>query len=53
MLAEGDEVRELAARSKLTVPVLAINALGSFTRDTVTQVAQDVTTVKLDGRATS
>ena len=49
MLAEGDEIKELVARGKLTMPVLAVDALADFTRATMAQVAQDVTTVKLDG----
>jgi pimeloyl-ACP methyl ester carboxylesterase len=50
MLTEGDEIKELVARGRLTMPVLAIDAgTGDFTRDTMGQVAADVTTAKLDG----
>jgi len=50
MLTEGDDIRAIAARGQLRMPVLAIDAAtGDFTRDTMTQVAADVTTVKLDG----
>ena len=50
MLDEGGQIRELVARGRLTVPVLAVDgSTGDFTRDTMAQVAQDVTTAKLDG----
>lgn len=51
MLTEGESLRELARRSPLTVPVLAVGAGGgSFTADTMRQVtAGDVATVQLDG----
>lgn len=50
MLAEGDEIREIVAGGALRVPVLAIDAAtGDVTRNTMAQVAADVTTVKLDG----
>ncbi len=51
MLAEGDSVRELAATSPLTVPVLAVGAGGGpFTAVTMSQVtAGDVRSVQLDG----
>ncbi len=50
VLAEGDEVKELVARGRLTMPVLAVDAgTGDFTRDTMARVAADVTTAKLDG----
>jgi pimeloyl-ACP methyl ester carboxylesterase len=49
MLAEGDEIRELAAR-KLGMPVLAVGGgSGEFTPATMRQVATDVTAVSLDG----
>ena len=50
MFAEGDEVRALVARGRLTMPVLAVDAgTGDVTRDTMSQVAEDVTTAKLNG----
>jgi pimeloyl-ACP methyl ester carboxylesterase len=51
MLAEGDEVKGLAATSPLTIPVLAIGAGGGpFTAGTMSQVtASDVRSVLLDG----
>ena len=50
MLAEGEDIRALVAQGQLTMPVLAVDAgSGSFTRDTMVQIAADVTTVKLDG----
>ena len=49
MLGEGDEIRQLVARGRLTMPVLAVDALADFTRATMRQVASDVTEVKLDG----
>jgi pimeloyl-ACP methyl ester carboxylesterase len=49
MLAESDEIRELAS-PKLGVPVLAVGGgSGDFTSVTVRQVATDVTAVSLDG----
>lgn len=51
MLAEGDEIRELARTSPLTVPVLAVGAGGGpFTEQTMRQVtAGTVRAVQLDG----
>ncbi|MCZ2829966.1 alpha/beta hydrolase [Modestobacter sp. VKM Ac-2986] len=50
VLTEGDEIRAIAARGPLRVPVLAVDATtGDFTRDTMTRVAADVTSRKLDG----
>lgn len=51
MLAEGDEIRELARTSPLTVPVLAVGAGGGpFTEQTMRQVAVGaVRSVQLDG----
>ena len=50
MLAEGEEIRALAAAQPLTMPVLAVGAGGgAFTADTMAQVARDVRTVALDG----
>jgi pimeloyl-ACP methyl ester carboxylesterase len=49
MLTEGDEIREVAARGRLAMPVLAIDALADFTRATLGAVASNVTEVKLDG----
>lgn len=51
MLAEGDEVKGVAATSPLTIPVLAIGAGGGpFTAGTMSQVtASDVRSVLLDG----
>jgi pimeloyl-ACP methyl ester carboxylesterase len=49
MLAEADEIRELAAR-KLGMPVLAVGGgSGDFTPATIRQVATDMTSVSLDG----
>jgi pimeloyl-ACP methyl ester carboxylesterase len=49
MLAEADEILELAAR-KLGMPVLAVGGgSGDFTPATMRQVATDVTAVSLDG----
>jgi pimeloyl-ACP methyl ester carboxylesterase len=49
MLAEADQIRELAS-PKLRMPVLAIGGgSGEFTAATIRQVATDVTTVSLDG----
>ena len=50
VLGEGDEVKELVARGRLTMPVLAVDGgTGDFTRHTMMQVAENVTTAKLDG----
>lgn len=50
MLHEGNDIRALAAAGQLTMPVLAVDAgSGDFTRNTMTQIATEVTTVKLDG----
>lgn len=51
MLAEGDELRELAASRPVSVPVLAVGAGGGpFTAATLNQVtAGEVRTVELDG----
>jgi pimeloyl-ACP methyl ester carboxylesterase len=50
MLTEGDDVRALAARGPLRMPVLAVDAApGTTTRDTMAQVATDVTPVQLEG----
>lgn len=49
-LGEGDEITELVERRRPTMPVLAVDAgTGTFTRDTMTRIADDVTTVTLDG----
>ncbi len=49
MLAEADEIRELASQ-KLSMPVLAVGGgSGEFTAATIRQVAADVTAVSLDG----
>jgi pimeloyl-ACP methyl ester carboxylesterase len=49
MLAEGDEIRELA-NAKLAMPVLAVGGFsGEFTATAFKQVATDVTTVVIDG----
>jgi pimeloyl-ACP methyl ester carboxylesterase len=49
MLAEADEIRDLAA-TKLDMPVLAIGGgSGDFTSDAISQVAREVTAVTLDG----
>ncbi len=49
MLAEADEIRELASR-KLRMPVLAVGGgSGEFTPTTMRQVATDVTAVSIDG----
>lgn len=49
MLAEADEIRELAS-PKLGMPVLAVGGgSGEFTSATMRQVAADVTSVSLDG----
>ena len=50
MLREGDEIRELAAQSRLQMPVLAIGAgSGDFPHDTMTQVADHVSAATLAG----
>ena len=51
MLAEGEEIRSLAASRPLTMPVLAVGAAGGpFTAATVEQVtAGPVESVRLDG----
>ena len=50
MLKEGDEIRELAAQSRLQMPVLAIGAgSGDFAHHTMTQVAEHVGAATLDG----
>jgi pimeloyl-ACP methyl ester carboxylesterase len=50
MLQEGNEIRELAAHSRLQMPVLAIGARsGDFPHHTMTQVADHVSTATLDG----
>lgn len=50
MLTEGDDVRALAARGPLAMPVLAVDAApGTITGDTMAQVATDVTPVQLEG----
>jgi pimeloyl-ACP methyl ester carboxylesterase len=50
MLQEGDEIRELAAQSRLQIPVLAVGAgSGDFSHHTMTQVAEHVSAATLDG----
>ncbi|WP_033344326.1 alpha/beta fold hydrolase [Catenuloplanes japonicus] len=50
MLREGDEIRSIAAEGKLTVPVLAVDGgSGPFTSGTMAQVADRVTSIRLDG----
>ena len=50
VLTEGDDIRALAARGPLRMPVLAVDAAtGRYTRDTMTQVAADVTAVTVEG----
>jgi pimeloyl-ACP methyl ester carboxylesterase len=51
MLAEGEELRELARRTPLTLPLLAVDATGAgFTAATLEQVAAgEVERVQLDG----
>jgi pimeloyl-ACP methyl ester carboxylesterase len=50
MLQEGDEIRALAAESRLQMPVLAIGARsGDFTHRTMTQVAEHVSAATLNG----
>jgi pimeloyl-ACP methyl ester carboxylesterase len=49
MLAEADEIRELASR-KLSMPVLAVGGgSGEFTPAAIRQVATDVRAVSIDG----
>jgi pimeloyl-ACP methyl ester carboxylesterase len=49
MLREGDEIKALAEKPGLKVPVLAIGARGGpFTAGTMKQVASNVTSVSLD-----
>jgi pimeloyl-ACP methyl ester carboxylesterase len=50
MLQEGAEIQALAAGHRLKLPVLAIDGgTGTFTSTTMTQVADDVTLVRLEG----
>ncbi|MGD1051066.1 MAG: alpha/beta hydrolase [Solirubrobacteraceae bacterium] len=50
MLAEGEEIKQIVAQQRLTMPVLAVGAgTGRFTYATMGQVAQNVTEAKLDG----
>jgi pimeloyl-ACP methyl ester carboxylesterase len=49
MLTEGDEIREIAGRGRLPMPVLTVDATSDVTRATMTQVAADVTSVTLEG----
>jgi pimeloyl-ACP methyl ester carboxylesterase len=50
MLAEGQEITRVAAEHRLSVPVLAIGAgSGAFTYRAMTQVAEHVTPISLDG----
>ena len=50
MLQEGDEIRDLAAQSRLPMPVLAVGAgSGDFTHHTMTQVADHVSATTLHG----
>jgi pimeloyl-ACP methyl ester carboxylesterase len=50
MLQEGDEIRELAAQSRLQMPVLAVGAgSGDFSYHTMTQVSEHVSAATLDG----
>jgi pimeloyl-ACP methyl ester carboxylesterase len=49
ILAEADEIRDLAA-TKLDMPVLAVGGgSGDFTANAITQVAREVRTMTLDG----
>jgi pimeloyl-ACP methyl ester carboxylesterase len=49
MLKEGEEMQQIAADARLTMPVLAVGAgSGDFTHDTMTQVAERVTEATLD-----
>lgn len=50
LLAEGEEIRALAARGPLRMPVLAVGGgSGAFTAATLRQVADDVTAATLEG----
>jgi pimeloyl-ACP methyl ester carboxylesterase len=51
MLAEGDDLKALAASNPLTMPVLAVGGFGGpFTAGTLSQVTQgEVASVQLDG----
>jgi pimeloyl-ACP methyl ester carboxylesterase len=50
MLMEGEEMQQIVAAAKLTMPVLAVAAgTGDFTHRTVTQIAEHVTEARLDG----
>lgn len=50
LLNEGDQIRELAAERPLTMPVLAVGGgTGDFTHAALTQVANNVTPVLLEG----
>jgi pimeloyl-ACP methyl ester carboxylesterase len=50
LLVEGEEIKQLAGQHRLSLPVLAVGAgTGSFTHDTMNQVAADVTEVSLKG----
>jgi pimeloyl-ACP methyl ester carboxylesterase len=50
MLAEGEEIRHIVASGKLTMPVLSVAAgTGSFTHQTMNQIAENVTEVNLTG----
>jgi pimeloyl-ACP methyl ester carboxylesterase len=50
MLNEGEEIKQIVAEHRLTMPVLAVGAgTGPFTYGTMAQVAQNVTEANLDG----
>lgn len=50
MLTEGEEIKQLAVQGRLAMPVLAVGARsGDFPHDTMTQVADNVASSKLDG----
>ena len=50
MLTEGEDIQQIVANGKLTMPVLAVGAgTGPFTHATMTQVAENVTEANLDG----
>jgi pimeloyl-ACP methyl ester carboxylesterase len=50
MLEEGEEMRQIVADAKLTMPVLAVGAgNGEFTHRTMTEIAEHVTAATLDG----
>lgn len=50
MLAEGEEIKQLAVQGRLAMPVLAVGARsGDFAHHTMTQVADNVASSKLDG----